>query len=109
MVIWTTTPWTLPANQAVAVHAEFDYSLLAIDAGAGEELLIVASELAPSVLQRAEVAATRELARIKGLALELLQLRHPFYDRVVPVILGDHVTLESGTGAVHTTPGPGHA
>ncbi len=107
VVIWTTTPWTLPANQAVAVHAEFDYSLLAIAAGAGEELLIVASELAPSVLQRAEVAASRELARIKGDALEHLRLRHPFYDRVVPVILGDHVTLESGTGAVHTAPGHG--
>jgi len=67
VVIWTTTPWTLPANQAVAVHAEFDYSLLAIDAGTGkgavEELLIVASELASSVLQRAGVAASRELAR----------------------------------------------
>ena len=107
IVIWTTTPWTLPANQAVAVHAEFDYSLLAVDAGAGEEVLIVASELAPSVLQRADVAASRELARIKGEALEHLELRHPFYERVVPVILGDHVTLESGTGAVHTAPGHG--
>ncbi len=107
VVIWTTTPWTLPANQAVAVHAEFDYSLLAIDAGAGEELLVVASELAPSVLQRAEIATSRELARVKGEALEHLRLRHPFYERVVPVILGEHVTLESGTGAVHTAPGHG--
>ncbi|MDH4165176.1 MAG: isoleucine--tRNA ligase [Gammaproteobacteria bacterium] len=107
IVIWTTTPWTLPANQAVAVHAEFDYSLLAVDAGAGEELLIVAAELAASVLQRAGVTVSRELARVKGAALEHLRLRHPFYDRVVPVILGGHVTLESGTGAVHTAPGHG--
>jgi isoleucyl-tRNA synthetase len=107
IVIWTTTPWTLPANQAVAVNAEFDYSLLAVNAGTGEELLILASELAPAVLNRAGVAASRELARVKGEALEHLQVRHPFYDRVVPVILGDHVTLESGTGAVHTAPGHG--
>ena len=107
IVIWTTTPWTLPANQAVAVHAEFDYSLLAVDAGAGEEVLIVAAELAPSVLKRAGVTTSRELARVKGDALEHLQLRHPFFDRVVPVVLGDHVTLESGTGAVHTAPGHG--
>src|SRR5512143_3414988 len=83
MVIWTTTPWTLPANQAVAMHPEFDYSLLAIDAGGGEELVVLASELAPSVLRRAGVGSPRELARVKGAALELLQLRHPFYDRVV--------------------------
>jgi len=107
IVIWTTTPWTLPANQAVAVHAEFDYSLLAIDAGPGEELLVVASELATSVLQRAGITSSRELVRVKGEALEHLRLRHPFYERIVPVILGDHVTLESGTGAVHTAPGHG--
>jgi isoleucyl-tRNA synthetase len=107
IVIWTTTPWTLPANQAVAVHPEFDYSVLAIDAGSGEELVVLASELAPSVLKRAGCASSREIARVKGAALELLQLRHPFYDRIVPTILGEHVTLESGTGAVHTAPGHG--
>ncbi len=72
IVIWTTTPWTLPANQAVAVHPEFDYSLLAIDAGGGEELVVLASELAPSVLNRAGVETSREIARVKGAALELL-------------------------------------
>ena len=107
IVIWTTTPWTLPANQAVAVHQEFDYALLAVNTGAGEELLILAAELAPSVLARAGIGSSREIARVKGEALEHLQLRHPFYERVVPVILGDHVTLESGTGAVHTAPGHG--
>ena len=107
VVIWTTTPWTLPANQAVAVHPEFDYSLLAVDTGHGEEILILASELASSVLKRAGIGASREIARVKGDALEHLQLRHPFYERTVPTILGEHVTLESGTGAVHTAPGHG--
>jgi len=107
VVIWTTTPWTLPANQAVSLHPEFDYALLAVPAAAGEELLILAAELAPSVLKRAGIDSARELARVKGAALEGLQLRHPFLERVVPVVLGDHVTLDSGTGAVHTAPGHG--
>jgi isoleucyl-tRNA synthetase len=107
VVIWTTTPWTLPANQAVALHPDFDYSLLAVACGAGEELLLLATDLAPSTLARAGAAASRDLARVKGAALEGLQLRHPFYARNVPTILGDHVTLESGTGAVHTAPGHG--
>jgi isoleucyl-tRNA synthetase len=107
VVIWTTTPWTLPANQAVALHPEFDYSLFAVESGSGTELLLLATELAASVLQRAATAGTRELVRVKGAALEGLRLRHPFYEREVPVILGGHVTLESGTGAVHTAPGHG--
>jgi isoleucyl-tRNA synthetase len=107
IVIWTTTPWTLPANQAVAVHPEFEYSLLALDTGSGEEVVVLAAELAPSVLKRAGIATSREIARVAGAALEGLQLRHPFYDRAVPTILGDHVTLDSGTGAVHTAPGHG--
>jgi isoleucyl-tRNA synthetase len=107
VVIWTTTPWTLPANQAVALHPEFDYSLLEVPAETGSELLLLASELAPSVLKRAGIASSREIARAKGAALEKLALRHPFYEREVPVILGDHVTLDSGTGAVHTAPGHG--
>jgi isoleucyl-tRNA synthetase len=107
VVIWTTTPWTLPANQAVALHPEFDYSLLAVQSAEGAELLLLASELAASVLQRAGATQTAEVARVKGAALEGLALRHPFYDRAVPVILGEHVTLDSGTGAVHTAPGHG--
>ena len=123
VVIWTTTPWTLPANQAVAVHAGYEYSLLRVTgtvsgasaataapgvaAAAGQgDLLVLATDLAPSVLKRAGVAA-REVARAQGAALEGLLLHHPFYDRVVPVILGEHVTLDSGTGAVHTAPGHG--
>jgi isoleucyl-tRNA synthetase len=109
IVIWTTTPWTLPANQAVALHADFDYSLLEIVGGEGRapEVLVLASELAAAVLTRAGLEGAKELARVKGAALEGLQLQHPFYERVVPVILGEHVTLDSGTGAVHTAPGHG--
>ncbi|HMN44088.1 MAG TPA: isoleucine--tRNA ligase [Povalibacter sp.] len=103
VVIWTTTPWTLPANQAVALGPEIKYSLI----DTGSELLILASELADSVLKRAEVAESKKLAEATGAALEGLQLAHPFYDRTVPVILGDHVTLDAGTGAVHTAPGHG--
>ncbi|HSQ69048.1 MAG TPA: class I tRNA ligase family protein, partial [Steroidobacteraceae bacterium] len=107
VVIWTTTPWTLPANQAVAVHPEFEYSLVTLSTPEGEETLLLASELARSVLERAGVEDFREVARVKGAALEGLKLNHPFYRREVPVILGEHVTLDSGTGAVHTAPGHG--
>ncbi len=120
VVIWTTTPWTLPANQAVAVHPEFEYVLVevgtaaTVDTAAGghrasppSELLLLAADLAASVLARAGIPQSREVARARGAALEGLQLRHPFYDRAVPVILGDHVTLDAGTGAVHTAPGHG--
>ena len=107
VVIWTTTPWTLPANQAVAVHPEFDYSLIATESATGPELLLLATELAASVLKRAAATSSREVARVKGAALEGLRLRHPFYERDVPVILAEHVTLDSGTGAVHTAPGHG--
>jgi isoleucyl-tRNA synthetase len=107
VVIWTTTPWTLPANQAVALHPEFEYVLLAADAGQGDELLLLAADLAPAVIARAGIASHRELARAKGAAFDRLALRHPFYGRTVPVALGSHVTADSGTGAVHTAPAHG--
>ena len=107
VVIWTTTPWTLPANQAVSVHPEYEYSLLEIAGDAGEELVIVATELADAVLARAGASRKGELGRVRGAALERLSLRHPFLEREVPVTLGEHVTLESGTGAVHTAPAHG--
>ena len=103
IVIWTTTPWTLPANQAVALGAEFKYSLIETES----QLLVLASELAESVLSRAGIAHSKRLAEVAGAALEGLQLAHPFYERTVPVILGEHVTLDAGTGAVHTAPGHG--
>jgi len=102
-VIWTTTPWTLPANQAVAVNAELVYQLL--DTPRGK--LILARELAASVLARYGIEEHTVLAEAAGAKLELLRLQHPFYNRIVPVILGDHVTLDAGTGLVHTAPAHG--
>jgi isoleucyl-tRNA synthetase len=103
VVIWTTTPWTLPANQAVALNPELEYVVLQTVT----ERLIVAEALLEAVLQRAEISEHTILARCTGDTLEGLLLQHPFYARQVPVILGDHVTTEAGTGAVHTAPGHG--
>ncbi len=107
IAIWTTTPWTLPANQAVAVHPQIDYVLVEFDLGGGRERLLVANERVEPLMLTLGVGAWTTLAEVKGEVLEHLQLHHPFYDRVVPVILGDHVTLDAGTGAVHTAPGHG--
>jgi isoleucyl-tRNA synthetase len=107
VAIWTTTPWTLPANRAVAVHPQFDYSLIEVDLGKGPERLILATELAEAVMAKLGTASWRAIGQVKGAALEQVMLQHPFYDRVVPVVLGEHVTLEAGTGAVHTAPGHG--
>jgi isoleucyl-tRNA synthetase len=107
VAIWTTTPWTLPANRAVAVHPQFEYSLVEFDLGSGLERLLVAAELVKSVMSTLNVSSWVVIAQAKGAALEHLSLQHPFYDRQVPVVLGDHVTLDAGTGAVHTAPGHG--
>jgi isoleucyl-tRNA synthetase len=103
VVIWTTTPWTLPANQAVALHPEFTYALVRGDKG----LLILADSLAEAALKRYGSEAHAILARAPGQALEGVLLWHPFQERQVPVILGDHVTADAGTGCVHTAPGHG--
>ncbi len=103
LVIWTTTPWTLPANRAIALHAEFDYQLVQIDG----ECLILAADLVESVMQRAGVASWTVLGHCAGSALELLCFKHPFMGFDSPVVLGEHVTLDAGTGAVHTAPGHG--
>ncbi len=107
IAIWTTTPWTLPANRAVAVHPRFDYSLVEFDLGVGLERLLIATELVRAVMHTLGVPNWSSIAEAKGAALEYLALQHPFYDRQVPVILGEHVTLDAGTGAVHTAPGHG--
>ncbi len=107
IAIWTTTPWTLPANRAVAVHPQFDYALVQFDAGQGYEQLVLANELVKPLMHTLGVSEWAVIAEVKGAALEHVQLQHPFYDRQVPVILGDHVTLDAGTGAVHTAPGHG--
>jgi len=103
VVIWTTTPWTLPANQAVALGPDIRYALIDV----GPELLVLAAELSAAVLARAGITESTRLGEAKGADLEGLLLQHPFYERIVPVILGDHVTLDAGTGAVHTAPGHG--
>lgn len=107
IVIWTTTPWTLPANQAVALHPELEYVLIAHQQDGVTEHLILAEALLNSCLQRYQIEKYEIVARCVGQDLEHLQLKHPFYAREVPVILGDHVTTEAGTGAVHTAPGHG--
>ena len=107
VAIWTTTPWTLPANQAVAVHPQFDYALVEFDLGHGRERLVLATERIKPLMQTLGISGWTVLAETKGAVLEKLELQHPFYERRVPVILGDHVTLDAGTGAVHTAPGHG--
>jgi len=107
VVIWTTTPWTLPANEAVALRAEFQYVLVEFKQGDRSERVVLAEGLAAACLARYGAEESRELARFEGRVLEGLQLQHPFQERRVPVILGDHVTLEAGTGAVHTAPAHG--
>ena len=107
VVIWTTTPWTLPANQAVALNPNYDYVIVAATTAQGREALILAEPLAEAALERYGVEDHKIISRCTGEQLEGLLLAHPFVDRQVPVILGDHVTLEAGTGAVHTAPGHG--
>jgi isoleucyl-tRNA synthetase len=108
LVIWTTTPWTLPANQAVALSADIRYVLVETDKDGERHRLILAADLLDSCLQRYGMTLTTTLAEVTGSALEGLLLQHPFQDRKVPIILGEHVTLDAGTGAVHTAPGHGH-
>ena len=103
VVIWTTTPWTLPANQAVALNPELEYVVVQT----ATERLILAAALYESVMQRVGITNYTLIARVQGEKLEGLLLQHPFYARQVPVILGDHVTTDAGTGAVHTAPGHG--
>lgn len=107
VVIWTTTPWTIPANQAVCLHAELDYVLLDISQGGQQRNIVLAEDLQEPVLERCGVVDSKILGRCKGAALEHLLLNHPLYDRKVPIVLGDHVTTEAGTGAVHTAPSHG--
>ena len=108
IVIWTTTPWTLPSNQAVSLNADLTYSLVKCDLGQGEEIIIMAEALVDENVTRYELDSHEVVGRCQGSALEGQPLIHPFYrDKQVPIILGDHVTTEAGTGAVHTAPGHG--
>ena len=121
IVVWTTTPWTLPGNQALNVHPEFDYALLETDRG----LLILADGMLaagdipeateeefdglamPKILARYGVKVWKVIGKAKGRALENIRFRHPFYDRTSPVYLGEYVTLDTGTGVVHSAPAYG--
>jgi isoleucyl-tRNA synthetase len=103
VAIWTTTPWTLPANQAVAVHPEFEYVLVQTRSG----LLVLARELEAACLARYGLAEEAVLGRTRGAALDRIALDHPFFDRVVPLVVAEHVTLDAGTGLVHTAPAHG--
>ncbi len=102
--IWTTTPWTLPANQAVALNPDHDYVLVECD---DKERLLMAESLVETAMQRYGMTNYRVLGKLQGKALDKIQLQHPFYDRTVSVVLGEHVTFDAGTGAVHTAPAHG--
>ncbi|XKM12998.1 isoleucine--tRNA ligase [Orbaceae bacterium ac157xtp] len=103
-VIWTTTPWTLPASRGIALNADFEYQLVEVD---GKECLILAAELVESIMKRANINDWKVLGKAKGSELELLDFAHPFLVFSEPTILADHVTADAGTGAVHTAPGHG--
>ncbi|QFT20917.1 Isoleucine--tRNA ligase [Pseudomonas sp. THAF187a] len=102
IVIWTTTPWTIPANQALNVHPEFTYALVDV----GDRLLLLAEEMVESCLQRYDLQG-EVVATAPGAALDLINFRHPLYERLSPVYLADYVELGAGTGIVHSAPAYG--
>lgn len=101
--IWTTTPWTLPANEAVCLHPDIEYTLV----DTTNHFMLIASELVDSVMAKFGISSYQRLSVQKGRVFERLSLKHPFNDRLVPVVLGAHVTVDSGTGCVHTAPSHG--
>ncbi|NLI12863.1 MAG: isoleucine--tRNA ligase [Peptococcaceae bacterium] len=103
VIIWTTTPWTLPANVAICLHPDFEYVLLR----SGQEKYLVAKELKDNFLETAGLPDGGTAGNYKGTELELVECGHPFAGRTSLLILGDHVTLDQGTGCVHTAPGHG--
>lgn len=106
-VIWTTTPWTLPSSLAISAGEEIDYVMAQIQHDGKPMRVLLAEELLPAFKERSELEAVDVLAHFKGGVLENSLFRHPFYDRDIPVLLGDHVTLDAGTGFVHTAPDHG--
>ncbi len=102
-VIWTTTPWTLPANQALNMHPEFDYALVETEQG----VFVLAAERVDAVVEKLGFTAPKVLATCKGTALNHMAFRHPFYDRAAPVFIAEYVTLDTGTGIVHSSPAYG--
>jgi len=102
-VIWTTTPWTLPANQGVALHPDFDYSFYEV----GDDIFLIATDMKDSFEKDTELELGTPIATFKGTDFEGENAQHPWYERPSKFVLGDHVTLEAGTGVVHTAPGHG--
>ena len=102
-VIWTTTTWTLPANVAICVGPRYEYSVIK----SGDEYYVMATDLYQNAMEEAGITDYEVVATIKGSELEYMKTQHPFLDRESLLIVGDHVTLESGTGCVHTAPGHG--
>ncbi|VEE61071.1 Isoleucine--tRNA ligase [Shewanella putrefaciens] len=107
MVIWTTTPWTLPANRALSISPELDYSLVEFAKEGATHAVILADVLVEACMTRYGAESHSVLGKVKGAALELVRFKHPFLAFDVPAILGDHVTTDAGTGVVHTAPGHG--
>ncbi len=105
-VIWTTTPWTIPGNFAICLNAEFDYVLLQVPGG---DVYVLAKDLAESVCKAAHIdfEACQVLATLKGSEFELMTAKHPLFDRESVILNGEHVTLDAGSGCVHTAPGFG--
>ncbi len=107
VIIWTTTPWTLPANQAVALSPTLAYVLVDVETEQGKESFVILESLLTATLDRYGIARYCVRGQTPGTQLEGLELHHPFYDRLVPIVLGDHVTTDAGTGCVHTAPAHG--
>jgi isoleucyl-tRNA synthetase len=107
VVIWTTTPWTLPANLAVALNPSEQYVLLQVHSDVGAERLLLAEALVDEAMKRYGIENYQVVAKATGDVFEHLQLQHPFYDRQSLMVVADYVTLDAGTGAVHTAPGHG--
>ncbi len=103
VLIWTTTPWTIPASLAVSVGGELEYALVAADG----RHFVLARDMVESVTERVGWSQVEVMGQVSGAKLDQLMLRHPFYDRDIPVLVGDHVTLDAGTGCVHTAPDHG--
>ena len=103
VIIWTTTPWTLPASMAVAVHPRYDYGFYQV----GDKIYLIAQGLKAEVERATQLEFGEPILSCKGEKLENTLAQHPFYDRVTPFVLADYVTLDSGTGCVHTAPGHG--
>jgi len=102
-IIWTTTPWTIPSNMAVCMHPKFDYEILQYE----NANYVIAKDLVDSFCKEVEWQETVSIGSLTGMELESYNTKHPLYDRFSPIILGEHVTTEAGTGAVHTAPGHG--